>query len=167
MYVEMRTDFTDNSLVQYVCYYYLRRIVLAMTVVLLDDVLVIQFFIFIMSSIFQIILVGFIMPYKKKRHNLSEMINEVVTIFIMYHIFCFTSWVPDANIRYNIGYSCLVFNFLNLGFNLVQMLGCTLLDVSGFAKLIIAKRKFYQNRALQKARFNVNGTFTSRRSRRK
>jgi len=48
----MRTDFTDNSLVKFVCYYYCRRIALAITVVMLDDVLVIQFFIFIMTSVF-------------------------------------------------------------------------------------------------------------------
>ena len=48
----MRTNITDNGLVKYTAYYYFRRLVLACTVVWLGHVLVIQFFIFTMSSVF-------------------------------------------------------------------------------------------------------------------
>ena len=41
LYAEMRTDLTDNSLIKYSVYYYLRRLVLACTVVWLGHVLVI------------------------------------------------------------------------------------------------------------------------------
>jgi len=82
----------------------------------------------------------------------------------MYHIFCFTEWVPDEKVRYNIGYSCLLFNFLNLGFNLAQLLGCTVIDVFGYLKQLHARRKFFQNREAQRARFNTRGSLASRRS---
>ena len=51
-----------------------------------------------MSSIFQIILVGYVKPYDSRLKNLNETINEVMTIFIMYHSFCFTDWLPDASV---------------------------------------------------------------------
>ena len=51
-YEEMRTNIEGNGLIKVVGYYFLRRLLLAMTVVLLEEVLVIQFFNFVMSSIF-------------------------------------------------------------------------------------------------------------------
>ncbi len=114
----MRTDIKGNGLIKYVTYYYIRRFVLAITVVMMGQLLVAQFFIFIMTSIFQVILAGFIQPFKLAKMNRSEIINEIITIFIMYHIFCFTDWVPDAHVQYNLGFSCLFINLLDLAFNL-------------------------------------------------
>ena len=48
VYDGIRHDINAKDLVAYVSYYFIRRIVLAVTVVLLDHVLVIQFFIFVM-----------------------------------------------------------------------------------------------------------------------
>ena len=129
VYSEIRTNIDGNGLIKYVSSYYIRRLVLAATVVMLGHVLVIQFFIFVMTSIFQVILVGFIDPYITKQLNTNEIINETITIFIMYHIFCFTDWVPDAKVQYNLGYSCLFFNFLHLSFNLSQLAFYTLKSI--------------------------------------
>ena len=75
-----------------------------------------------MSSIFSVILIGFIKPYDKKRLHETEILNEVVTVFILYHIFCFTDWVPDANVKYELGFSCLLFNFVSLCVNILQIM---------------------------------------------
>ena len=47
-----------------------------------------------------------------------EILNEILTLTIMYHIFCFTDFVSDPDIRYYLGYSCLVLNFNHLGLNM-------------------------------------------------
>ena len=99
-----------------------------------------------MSSIFQIILVGYIHPYQEKRHNQQEINNEIATIFIMYHIFCFTDWVSDADVKYNLGFSCLFFNFASLGYNIVMLLGFQFIDVRRKFKLAQIKYRFLKNR---------------------
>ena len=155
IYSEMRTNISGSGLIKYISYYYIRRLALATTVVMLGHVLVIQFFIFIMTSIFQIILVGFIEPYENKRHNNTEIINEILTIFIMYHIFCFTEWVPDANVQYNLGYSCLVFNLMNIGFNVLQLFACTVVDIYHAARKVLIIQKFKRNRKKIQMKFNT------------
>ena len=77
--------------------------ILAMTVVWLRRLLVIQFFVFVMCSVAQIILIGTVTPFKTRQENNLETTNEVLTMLIMYHIFCFTDFVPEEKTRYYIG----------------------------------------------------------------
>ena len=77
------------------------------------------------------------------------MLNEVVTIFINYHIFCFTDWIPDANVKYKLGYSCLLFNFVSLSFNIVQILYFTFKDLHRKARIAHIKYFFIKNRKKQ------------------
>ena len=108
-----------------------------------------------MSSIFQIILIGFIEPYKEKAHNTGELINEVTTVLIMYHIFCFTDWIPDANVKYDLGYSCLTFNFINLSFNVSNLLIASIKQVRMAWRKGYIKHKFIKNRNHTTKRFST------------
>ena len=38
-----------------------------------------------------------------------ERFNEAKLVVIMYHIICFTDYVPDAETKFFIGYSCITF----------------------------------------------------------
>ena len=38
-----------------------------------------------------------------------ERFNEAKLVIIMYHIICFTDYVPDAETKFYIGYSCILF----------------------------------------------------------
>ena len=120
-YEYLRIDIPKTGLEKYVVFYYIRRLVLSISIVFLGQQLVIQFFFFIFTAITSIILVGFIKPYVHRRDNNEELVNEVICIFIMYHIFCFTDWLPNANVKYNLGFSCLFWNGLNLATNLTTI----------------------------------------------
>ena len=99
-------------------YFYLRRLLLALSVVMLKHFLVGQFFIFVMTLIFQIMLLGLVKPFKTNLQNKSEINSEIVTMLIMYHIFCFTDWISDVEIRYFLGLTCLALNVAHIGVNL-------------------------------------------------
>ena len=71
-----------------------------------------------MLSVTQVIFIGTVAPYINSRSNNIEMVNEILTIAIMYHIFCFTDFVLDEQTRYYIGYSCLAANIGHLGYNM-------------------------------------------------
>ena len=96
--------------------------ILAMAVVWLRKLLVFQFFIFVMCSVAQIILIGIVTPFKTRHENNLETANEVLTMLIMYHIFCFTDFVPEEKTRYYIGYTCLAANIAHLAFNMYHIL---------------------------------------------
>ena len=89
--------------------------------------------------------------------------NEIVTIFIMYHIFCFTDWVPDVNVKYNLGFSCLFFNFANLGYNLAILLGHQFIHIRWKLRQTTVKYKFQKNRKRVKKDFENDTTFGQRR----
>ena len=130
----------------FAAYYYIRRFLLALSIVMLQDFLVGQFFIFVMSTIFQVIFIGLVKPYKNELQNKSERNSEVITMFIMYHIFCFTDWVSDPEIRNGLGYSCLFIVAAHISFHIFGIL------IDTFSSL---KTKLRINYALYK--FNCKG----------
>lgn len=58
------------------------------------------------------VLIALQKPFKGS--NLVEMGHEVVILLIMYHMFCFTEFVPDPEVRNLIGYSVVTITFLHL-----------------------------------------------------
>ena len=43
-----------------------------------------------------VIIIGSIKPFKKHSKTKSEYFNEVILMFVMYTIICFSPYVPDA-----------------------------------------------------------------------
>ena len=54
-----------------------------------------------------IILVGVQRPFEKNTKNVTIVLEEATIIVIMYHIFCFTDWLPNLEVRHNLGYSVI------------------------------------------------------------
>ena len=107
----------------------------------MNHFLVGQFFFFVLCTIAQVIFLGLVKPYKVFQMNNNEMLNEVLTMMIMYHIFCFTDWIQDERLRFNLGYSCLMFNIFHLGLNMYHIMKSTVKDM--FMKMRI-KFAFYR-----------------------
>ena len=47
-----------------------------------------------MSGIAYVLYICHFWPYNSKLMNRMELVNEIVIIFLMYHILCFTDFVP-------------------------------------------------------------------------
>ena len=122
LYSNLKTDpFIETSTIRYSIFFYVRRTLLALTVVMLRWILVGQFFVFVMTSVFQVIFIGIVKPMKDSSHNRREIFNEAMTIMLYYHVFCFTDFVRDPYMRYNLGYTCLFFNLVHLLANLYHI----------------------------------------------
>ena len=93
-----------------------------------------------MLSITQVIFIGTVAPYKDRHTNNLEMVNEILTMEIMYHIFCFTDFVGDEQTRYYIGYSCLAANIGHLSYNMYHILRTQLKDMHARIKLQLTIR---------------------------
>ena len=88
-------------------FFYYRRLLVPLSVILFPTILILQYATLVMSGIFTIIVIGYNKPFKSSSRNKVEMFEEAGIIVIMYHIICFTDWVPDLEVRHNLGYSLI------------------------------------------------------------
>ena len=94
-----------------------------------------------------VIIIGNLKPYQGVFKRNMETFNEVVLMFTMYTIICFSPLVQDPNVKFQIGYismavvsSHLAVNFGFIGHSTVRMIKLMLL-------LKMAKRKHTKQRA--------------------
>ena len=72
------------------------------------------------------------------RGTLLEVFNEVCCLILMYHLLCFTDFLPDAEFRYYLGYSYVFFAVGNISIHLL------LIIVDNIVKII---EKLKENKA--------------------
>ena len=51
-----------------------------------------------------------------------EYFNEIILLFVLYTVFCFSPWIYDAEIKFNIGYLAILVVVLHLVVNLSLIL---------------------------------------------
>jgi hypothetical protein len=84
-----------------------------------------------------------------------EIVNEIFILIVNYHLIFFNDFVPDPDLRYNLGWSIISFTSLAIFTNIV-VLFCNLLFMIKLIyklfklKLQMKKAKIYQNRSLKK-----------------
>ena len=82
-----------------------------------------------MLNVATVILIGVSEPFSEKRACFMEFFNEATIMLCCYHLFLFTDFVPSPETRYTMGFSLIGVTSLNLGGNVIVLLGVTLLSV--------------------------------------
>lgn len=82
--------------------------------ILFPEVFILQYFVLTASGIVLVTFICYVWPYNSSLSNRMELINEIVIIFIMYHILCFTDFTQSLTVRHYLGYSVIVCMLLNL-----------------------------------------------------
>ena len=60
--------------------------------------------------------------YEDKQRNVISHINEVIILLTIYHLFCFTDFVPNAETRASfVGLTLVGMSFINMGVNLLPL----------------------------------------------
>ena len=54
-----------------------------------------------------IVLVGYVPPFKDKKMNTMELVNEAFILLITYHLYTFTDFMPDVQTRELVGKSLI------------------------------------------------------------
>jgi len=57
------------------------------------------------NIILQVIILGRIQPYSISSQRRFEYFSETTLMLVMYHLICFTPFVPDLKVRFQLGYS--------------------------------------------------------------
>lgn len=77
-----------------------------------------------------IITVGYIEPFIKWSDYFLEMLNEVFVLFTIYHLTCFTDFVPSEEPRAVMGLSLIVVTGLDILINLFWIVYSTVSKVT-------------------------------------
>ena len=98
--------------------FYLRRALLVYVVVYKMDNLTLQIVVLFSTTLLQIFIIASFKLYMGQAKNRAELLNEVFTMFIMYGAFLFTDYIPDAKVKYDLGYLFSALIILHLVLNL-------------------------------------------------
>lgn len=66
--------------------------------------------------------------------------NEIRLILILYHILSFTALVPDAEVKYIMGYSCSTVLVLGIATNLILLVSSSVTAIKRKCRLRAAKK---------------------------
>ena len=72
---------------------------------------------------------GYSLPFRLPFDRRIEYFNEITIVLCCYHLFLFTDFVDDAEIRYYIGYSIMSFACLNIFVNLGFIIGGSVMEI--------------------------------------
>ena len=103
---------------------FVRRLVIAYVITFGQYSLVLQLFFVNFSTIFMMIMIGFIRPYTNETENILKLFNEFTYLLIYCHLICQTDFVQDIFGRQVMGWSLIfliaISVLVNFGFVLVQ-----------------------------------------------
>ena len=123
-YANLALSKNDRSVLVLWFFTLLRRLAIAYVITFGQYSLVLQLFFVNFSTIFMMILIGFIRPYTNEAENILELVNEFTYLLIYCHLICQTDFVQDIFGRQVMGWSliCLIAItvLVNFGFVLVQ-----------------------------------------------
>lgn len=89
---------------------------------MLSDFLWMQLATQYLFSVFMVIYLTYFRPLELFFTNRLEAFNECCCVVLMYHIMCFSDFVPSAETRNGLGYSFIVSIFANVAVHLFFML---------------------------------------------
>ena len=89
----------DQKFILQPIFFFYRRILLPMFVILFPSNLTTQFFALEITGLATIMMIGYTIPFKSPSRNKAEMLEEVAIIILMYHMLCFSDWQPDMKTR--------------------------------------------------------------------
>ena len=115
-------NITRINVVHHVRLDYFRKVVICISVVFYQEGLWAQILICIMMSVFLIISAGTLNPSLSRADMYMERFNETRLIIIVYHIMCFTDFIPDSETRFNVGFSCIAIIMGGLLINSIKLI---------------------------------------------
>ena len=99
-----------------------RRACFIFAVIVISEFLWMQLALQYLFSVFLIIYLTYFKPLDSLFQNRMETFNECTCIFLMYHLMCFSDFVPSAATRSALGISFITFIFFNVSVHLYFML---------------------------------------------
>ena len=104
------------------------------TVVWCNDFVWLQITTQIACSVLMLIYLSYVWPFESHTITKFEMLNESIILFLCYSLLCFTDWVPDAKIRYAIGWLFIAGTSIYLAINMTVLFWSSIVLMKNRAK---------------------------------
>ena len=88
--------------------FFARRVLFCFTLMFLQDNPAQQIQILLLLALFEIIYIGLVSPYWRALDNKVELFNELVNCIVIYHFICYTDFLPDPEIQFQLGWSMII-----------------------------------------------------------
>ena len=99
LYYELNLNGSKMVLIQPV-FFILRRLMMAIAIVIVNKVLIWQIFLMASQIVASTIIIGNVVPFKLKSKMKSEYFNEIILMFVMYAVICFSPFVADLEVKH-------------------------------------------------------------------
>jgi len=142
---ELKTNIGPRALT-HPMWFLVRRFFMGLIVVVFRNSLIFQVMLKAASIITSVIIIGAV-PFETRKKKNTEFFNEVIIMFVMYSILCFSPFVPDIGARSKIGFFCCIVVALHLLANLSIILLAMARDVKIKVKFFFARKKLRRDRA--------------------
>lgn len=111
----------DSTLI-YISIFCLRRVVIALCTVFINDYHIVNIFINIFLSLAMLKFLIEKQPMEYRFLNFLEISNEMFMLFFYYFMFIFTTWIPDAEARYKGGKIFMSYMIFIVGINIIVII---------------------------------------------
>ena len=95
-------------------FFVIRRLLFVASAIWLDGFIWSQIAIQFFVSVWMIIYLFHYWPFENRIFTILEVVNEVTTVLLLYHMLCYTDFVPDPWTRYIMGWSFILVTCGNL-----------------------------------------------------
>ncbi len=130
----------DGEYITYELFFFYRRMLIITCVIYFDSSLITQFITVVVSGLAVVMLLSLRRPFKSPSRNRVEILEECAIMVTMYHIFCFTEFVPEPIVKHYIGYSLVACTLLHLAVYLSVKFSFWLKSKKRAIKVICYKR---------------------------
>ena len=132
-------------------WFLVRRLILAVVVVHFDQTFIWQLSLIVLQLIVSVIIYGNVEPLKGRRANQIELFNEVSIMFVIYNMVCFTPFVPDIEVRHNLGFFVCALVTINILVNFSGIIIVPFRSLQFMRKSRKARKEYFPKRdALKK-----------------
>ena len=132
---------TETSRLKWPLYLTFSKFVLAFILVFSLEYPFAQLTVINFVSVFYLIGVGWLRPYKLPERNKWELFQEYIVFLIFYHLFCATDWIQDVNARDYVGWSMIIITCLSLAIDLARLIAANLNNLWWLARKVSGKHK--------------------------
>jgi len=105
-----------------------------------------QIGIVVLNTLILIILVGQNNPFKTKKQHSMFLMNEFLTMMSLYHIICFTEFIPEVETKFMLGYS------LNGVLAFAVLINMSVIVGAVLSESVVRFKKFNRKRQIEKAK---------------
>ena len=98
------------------------------------------------TTVIQVIVLRYFNCFLETKKRNYETFNEVTLFFVMYSIICFTGFVEDVEIKYNIGYLSIFFVSSHLVVSILIMGSDTVKSLKHKYRRMVAIKNYKKSR---------------------